>query len=153
MLLDVLANRQNGVWRNRNTVFLFNILPSEWMRSVYRHVTRWRLFYEQEQWPIQICQIPWDGCKFQFQFQDKVKRGFPSGSVVKNLPATQETQEMQVWSLGLEDPLEEEMETQPSILAWRILWTEELGGVQSMGLQKSWKWLSITLYTQNEMRS
>ena len=42
---------------------------------------------------------------------------FPGGSVVKNLPAIQE---MQVQSLGLEDPLEEEMAMQPSILAWEI---------------------------------
>ena len=42
-------------------------------------------------------------------------------------------QEMQVWSLGQEDPLEEEMATHSSILAWRIPWTEEPGGLQSMG--------------------
>ena len=40
---------------------------------------------------------------------------------------------MWVWSLGLEDPLEEEMATQSSILAWKIPWTEEPGGLQSMG--------------------
>ena len=40
------------------------------------------------------------------------------------------------WSLGWEDPLEEEMATHPSILAWRIPWTEEPGGLQSMGLQR-----------------
>ena len=43
--------------------------------------------------------------------------GFPGGSVVKNPPAMQE---MQVWSLGQEDPLEKEMATHSSILAWRI---------------------------------
>ena len=43
-----------------------------------------------------------------------------SGSVVKNQPAVQETQEMQVRSLGQEDPLEEDMATHSSILAWRI---------------------------------
>ena len=45
---------------------------------------------------------------------------FPSGSVVKNLSATQETQEMRVRSLGQEDPVEEETATHSSILAWRI---------------------------------
>ena len=45
-------------------------------------------------------------------------------------------QEMWVWSLGWEDPLEEEMATHSSILAWRILWTEESDGLQSMGLQR-----------------
>ena len=43
---------------------------------------------------------------------------------------------MQIQSLGLEDPLEEEMATHSSILAWRIPWTEEPGGLQSMGLQR-----------------
>ena len=49
---------------------------------------------------------------------------------VKNLPAMQKTQEMWVRSLGLEDPLEEEMATHPSILAWEIPWTEEPGRVK-----------------------
>ena len=52
---------------------------------------------------------------------------------VKNLPAKQETQ---VCSLGREDPLEERMATHTSILAWRIPWTEEPGGLQSMGSQR-----------------
>ena len=43
---------------------------------------------------------------------------------------------MLVQSLGQEDPLEEGMATRSSIPAWRILWTEELGGLQSMGLQR-----------------
>ena len=54
--------------------------------------------------------------------------------MVKNLPAMQETQ---VWSLGWEDPLEKRMATHSGILAWRIPWVEEPGGLQSMGLQKS----------------
>ena len=45
----------------------------------------------------------------------------------------QETQEMLVRSLGQEDPLEEEMATHSSILAWEILWTGEPGGLQSTG--------------------
>ena len=49
---------------------------------------------------------------------------------VKSLPAMQETQ---VQSLGQEDPLEKEMATQSSILVWRIPWTEEPRGLQSMG--------------------
>ena len=52
---------------------------------------------------------------------------------VKNLPAMQETQ---LRSLGWEDPLEEEMATHSSILAWRIPWTEEPGRLQPLGLQK-----------------
>ena len=53
--------------------------------------------------------------------------------MVKNLPAMQETQ---VRSLRQEDSLEKRMATHSSILAWRIAWTEEPGGLQSMGLQK-----------------
>ena len=49
----------------------------------------------------------------------------------------QETQEMQVQSLGGEDPLEEEMATHSSIFAWRIPWTEEIDGLQSMGSQRA----------------
>ena len=45
-------------------------------------------------------------------------------------------QEVQVQSLGQEDPLEKEMATYSSILAWKIPWTEEPGGLQSMGLQR-----------------
>ena len=58
---------------------------------------------------------------------------FPNGSAVKNPPATQERK---VSSLGWEDPLEEEMATHSSILALEIPWTEEPGGLQSMGLQR-----------------
>ena len=53
----------------------------------------------------------------------------PIAQVVKNLPAVRETW---IRSLGQEDPLEKEMATHSSILAWRILWTEEPGGLQSM---------------------
>ena len=54
--------------------------------------------------------------------------------MVKNLPAVQE---MWVRALSQEDPLEGKMVTHISILAWRITWTEEPGGLQSMGLQVS----------------
>ena len=59
----------------------------------------------------------------------------PHGSEVKYLPAVQEVQEMQVRSLGQEDPLEEEMATHSNILAWKLPWTEEPGGLQSIGSQ------------------
>ena len=52
---------------------------------------------------------------------------------LKNLPAVQETG---VLSLGWEDPLEKEMATHSSILAWKIPWTAEAGGLQSMGSQR-----------------
>ena len=62
------------------------------------------------------------------------RKGFPGKeSVVKNLPVMQE---IQVQSLGQEDPLEKEMATHASILAWEIPWIEELGGLHSMGSQR-----------------
>ena len=63
--------------------------------------------------------------------------------MVKNLPAMQETQ---VWSLDQEDPLGKGMATHSSILTWRIPWTEEPGGLQSMGLQRvRHNWAANTL--------
>ena len=56
-------------------------------------------------------------------------KGFPGGSMIKNLPAMQEPQETQVRFLGQEDALEKGMATHSSILAWRTPWTEELGGL------------------------
>ena len=61
------------------------------------------------------------------------KRTSLVAQIVKNLPAMQETQ---VQSLSLEDPLEKGMATHSSILAWMIPWTEEPGGLQSLGLQR-----------------
>ena len=55
---------------------------------------------------------------------------------VKNTPTMQKTQEGQVRSLGQEDPLEEDLATHSSILAWRIPWAEKSGGLQSTGSQR-----------------
>ena len=57
--------------------------------------------------------------------------------MVKNLPAMQEMQETQIWSLGREDPLGEGMATHSSIFAWRIQWMGESGGLESSGLQRA----------------
>ena len=66
--------------------------------------------------------------------------------MVKNLPAMQETR---IRSLGQEDPLEEGMTTHSSILAWRIPWTEEPGGLQSMGLQTvGHNWAGYSINTE-----
>ena len=61
-------------------------------------------------------------------------RGSLMAQWVKNLPAVQETQEKWVGSLGGEDPLQREWQPTP-VLAWRIPWTEEPGGLLSMGSQ------------------
>ena len=60
-------------------------------------------------------------------------RGSLVVQIVKNLPAMQKTR---VCSLGQEDSLEEGMATHSSILAWRIPWTEEAGGLESVGSQR-----------------
>ena len=70
----------------------------------------------------------------------RLKRGFPDVKKVKkqqikNPPIMQKMQETRVQSLDQEDPLEEGLATHSSILAWRILWTEETGGLQTIKLQ------------------
>ena len=62
--------------------------------------------------------------------------GFYDGSAVKNLPLMQETEETWFRSLSQQDPLEEEMETHFSIFAWKIPWSKESGGLQSMESQR-----------------
>ena len=71
---------------------------------------------------ISVC-IPWSVYTYMYH----------RSQMVKNPPAMQETG---VQSLGWEDPLEKEMATHSGILAWRIPWTEEPGGLQSKGLQR-----------------
>ena len=83
---------------------------------------------------------PWDCKELDTTEHTAVSTQHVSGyraSPVKNLPAIQETKEMQVQSLDWEDPLEKEMLTHSSILSCRIPWTEETGGPQSMGLQRA----------------
>ena len=63
--------------------------------------------------------------------------GFPGGSAVKNLSPNAGDASDWVQSLGQENPLEKEMATHSSILAWRILWTEVPGGLQSIVLQRA----------------
>ena len=72
--------------------------------------------------------------------QLRYSQGFPGGSEVKPLPAILETR---VWSLGQEDPLEKEMATHSSTLAWKIPWAT------IHGVAKSWTWLSDFTFTFN----
>ena len=66
----------------------------------------------------------------EYRLQSAEKKGCLVSQMVKSLPAMQETW---VWSWGQEDPLEKETATHSSILAWEIPWTEEPGGLQSLG--------------------
>ena len=63
----------------------------------------------------------------QWLNNNKERNSFPGGSVVKNPPSMQETQQTRVRSLGQKDPLEKKMATHSSIFAWEISWTEEPG--------------------------
>ena len=83
-------------------------------------------------------EIPWaeESGELQFMGLQGIGHDLMTSLVaqtVKRLPAMQETR---VWSLGREDPLEKEMATHSSTLAWRIPWTEEPSGLQSMELQR-----------------
>ena len=75
----------------------------------------------------------------------RVARGFPGGSVGKNLP---DEREPWVPSPGGEDPLEEEVATRSSVLAWESPWTEEPGGLQPMGFTKGHTRLSTYTHTK-----
>ena len=112
---------------------IFELNPSQLVDVVFN------VFTNREQW-----QKPRDAKQNAVSLisvlkESKLKDGFPGVSVVKNpLPM----QEMQVWSLDGEDPLEEIMATHSSIFAGEIPRSEEPGGLQSMGSQKSQTWLS-----------
>ena len=71
---------------------------------------------------------------------------FPGDSVVMNSFARQDTQRWQFNSLGWEDPRDEEMAIHSSDLAWKVSWAEEPGRLQSMRSQKTWIWVSETVY-------
>ena len=81
-------------------------------------------------WAKQNCYTYMHMCMFQLTLNIRASLVV---QVVKSLPTKHETQ---VRSLGQEDPLEREMATHSSILAWGIPWTEEPSGLQSMGLQR-----------------
>ena len=82
-----------------------------------------------------LCGLQWGLFYSLIQFDNNYPEFGASlvAQMVKRLPTMQETR---VLSLGREDPLEKEMATHSSILAWRISWMEEPGGLQSMGLQR-----------------
>ena len=107
-------------------------------------VNRAPLFYS-----IQICL--WDliqcqdtGAEFTINISSC---SFPGDSVIKNLTAMQEMQDIQVSSLGQEDALEKEMATHSSIFAWEIPWAEKPGGLWSMGSQSQTRLKQLSMST------
>ena len=95
-----------------------------------------------------LCLLHWQGDSLLLRHQGRQKtlcfhflfcmlrKGSLGGSVVRSPPAMQETQEMWIRSRSWKAPLEEDTATHSRILAWRIPWTEEPGGLQSMGSQR-----------------
>ena len=107
-------------------------------------------------WMWKLHQLVQSLCFPSSYFSERVRECFKASlvaQIVKNLPAMQETH---IWSLGQEDPLDKGMATHSSILAWRIPWTEELGLLQSMGLQTvghDWVANTLTLVIRNGKES
>ena len=98
-----------------------NVNPSSFLKFRLKHSFQINILYKDDLKYLSLSKV------------------FPGGSVAKNLPARQETR---VWSLGQEDPLEEEMATHSNSLAWRIPWTEKPGKLQPTELKRVGTWLS-----------
>ena len=108
---------------------------------------KWALGKAWDSGGIPLSTLSMDVCVHVCTLPYVLWKGFPGGSVVKNLPAMQETW---VWSWGWEDPLKKGMVNHSSILAWRIPWTEEPGGWQSMELQRiGHNWATNTYVLSN----
>ena len=104
-----------------------------WVLYTLKHFIHFNIFFSGRIWE-----------RDQFQHK-KNQRASLVAQMVKHLPEMQETG---VWSLGWEDPLEKEMATHSSILAWKIPWTEEPGRLQSMGSQRvGHDWAISLLFT------
>ena len=135
---------------------------SAWGRSFYVchmthkpcHGARWCCWNHGERFFFKHLPTVYRGFLLAITRRGKVIKIFRETSsgwaqMVKNLPATQEPQ---VRSLGQEDPLEKETATHSSIPAWRIPWTEEPGGLKSMGSQKvahNWVIKTFTYFLQD----
>ena len=107
-------------------------------------------------WTLHLCSVVGQNSLHMWKRHILLSRLFKEhlaslvAQMVKILPAMPETP---VWSLGGEDPLEEGMATHSGILAWRIPWTEEFGGLQSMGSQRAghnWETNTWVKHTQEQ---
>ena len=111
------------------TIALVFVLPTR----------KWELRKWYSTPPEQRCSRSWALSGLSLRCSSAVS--FAMAQWVKKPPAMQETQEMWIWSLGWEDPLEEEMATNSSILAWKIPWTEEPCKLLCMGSNMP-EWMS-----------
>ena len=127
---------------NDNPCFLYSFLPVLWSLHGASLVAQLvKNLPAMQKTPVQFLgtEIPWR----RDRLPTPVFLGFPSGSDCKEI--TCNVGDL-VLSQGQEDPLEEGMATHSSVLAWRISWTEEHGGLQSMGSQRVRQdWVTFTL--------
>ena len=122
-------------WPNNVLIYIKNLtfLPVQ-DRKIYCTTQGIQsIFYNNDKWIVNHYCTP---VTYNIVHNYTSIRSFPSGSAVKNLPGTQETQEKAVQSLGREDSLQKDLATHSSILAWRIPRMEEPGGLQSTGSQR-----------------
>ena len=131
-----------------------------WSSSMLLYTAEWITFFFKTEWCFTVCLYPivfvcsslMDGWGVSVSWllwyevskivKFKEARASLMAQMVKNPPVMHETQ---VWALSWEDPLEKRMVTHLSILAWRIPWTEQHGGLQSMGSQRvRHKWVTDT---------
>ena len=116
--------------------------PLEEGLAAHSNILAWRISWMEEPGRLQSRASQRVGHDWPQKQQHTYMWGFLAAQMVKSLPAMQETW---VWSLGQVDPLEKGMATFSSILTWRIPWTEEPGGLQSMGSQRVWhNWMTNT---------
>ena len=116
--------------------------PLEEGLAAHSNILAWRISWMEEPGRLQSMASQRVGHDWPQKQQHTYMWGFLAAQMVKSLPAMQETW---VSSLGQVDPLEKGMATFSSILTWRIPWTEEPGGLQSMGSQRVWhNWMTNT---------
>ena len=106
----------------------------------------WRFWFQSSFWPLKAIEIyviniskikrKWSINHYVENLKDCLFLKLWASLVVQRVKCLPAMRESQVWSLGQEDPLEKEMATHSSILAWRIPWTEEPGRLQSTGSQR-----------------
>ena len=110
--------------------------PLEKGKATHSSILAWRIPIDREAWQAIAHRVTKSRTRLkQLTMHSHIHSsvGFPAGSMVKNLPVMQEPW---VQSLGQEDPLEKEMASYSSILAWKIPWPEEPSRLQYMGSQR-----------------
>ena len=101
--------------------------------ATHSSILAWRIPIDRGSWQVIVHGVAESETTERLSIHIYLHLGFPDGSVVKTPPEKQETL---IRFMGQKDPLKKEMETNSTILAWKIPWIEKSGGLQSMGSQK-----------------